>query len=252
MKFHKLVIIIPAYNEENDIFKVIKDIPSIPNLNQEILVIDDGSNDNTAEMAASAGAVVISNKKNLGLGRTFRIGLKEALKRHADIIVNLDADGQYESRQIPSLISPVLNNRQDFIIGNRFLGVPKYDRSLIKKWGNKFVSIFISKILLQLDEIYDIQSGFRAFNSNLAKFLVKSLKGNYTYTQEMMILSSLRKFRIKQIPISFYRRSSGKSRLIKNPFIYLYKILGISMSTYLLYVLKKGTHIKKTNKIKLL
>ena len=249
MKSHKLVIIIPAYNEEKNIFRVIKNIPSLPNLNQEILVINDGSTDATADVAKKTGAIVISNIKNLGLGKTFRIGLKEALKRNADLIVNLDADGQYDPKQIPSLIAPVLNNTHDFVIGNRFTGVPKYDRSLIKKWGNKFVSIFISKILLRLEEIFDIQSGFRAFHRDLAEFLIKTLNGKYTYTQEMLITSSLHNFRIKQIPISFYKRTSGKSRLIKNPFIYLYKILGISMKTYISFILKKE---KNKDKIKLL
>ena len=239
MKFLKLIVIIPAYNEEKKIFNVIRDIPSLPNLNQEILVINDGSTDNTAKIAESAGAIVVSNEENLGLGRTFRIGLEEALKRNADIIVNLDADGQYESKQIPSLIAPILSNTQDLVVGNRFLGLPKYDRSLIKKWGNKFVSIFIAKVLLKMENIIDIQSGFRAFNSRLARCLVNNLAGKYTYTQEMIILSYLYEFKINQIPIRFYARTSGKSRLIKNPFIYLYKILRISMKTYFLHFVKK-------------
>ncbi|MHA1440227.1 MAG: hypothetical protein ACTSPD_21980, partial [Promethearchaeota archaeon] len=115
---------------------------------------------------------------------------------------------------------------------NRFLNDKYLGNNLLKRWGNKFISIFISKILLKQTEIIDIQSGFRAFNRRLAYFLSYYLSERYTYTQEMMILTSIYNFKIKQIPIFFYMRTSGKSRLIKNPFIYLFKILLITLRTY--------------------
>jgi len=232
MNYKKLIIIIPAFNEEKTISDVIKRIPVIHNLKQEIIVIDDGSTDTTALRAKKAGAHVISNKTNQGLGFCLKEGLIAALKNRADIIVNIDADGQYDPGRIPDLINPILMENVDLVIGNRFLGEIKYKMNIIKKWGNKIISIFISKVLLRLEEIYDIQSGYRSINKNLAKILVKVLTSNYTYTQEMIILSSLLGFKMKQISIDFFQRTSGKSRLIKNPFKYLFKVLWVSVRTY--------------------
>ncbi|MFW9945463.1 MAG: glycosyltransferase family 2 protein [Candidatus Odinarchaeota archaeon] len=233
MEYGKLVVLIPAYNEENTIFKVIKDIPSIVNLKQEIIVIDDGSTDSTFKQAKHTDATIISNKKNLGLGFTFKYGLINSLKHGADIIAILDGDGQYNPKNLESLIFPILNNQVDLVIGNRFLYETVYELNFMKKLGNKLLSIFLSKILLRLDQVYDIQSSYRAFNRKIAKFLVRNLKGNYNYAQEMFILCCLYGFIIKQIPVECYKRNSGKSRLIKNPIIYLFKIFWVIFKTYL-------------------
>ncbi len=229
----KIVIILPAYNEEKSIFQVISSIPKISDFNQEVIVIDDGSIDNTQIMAKKAGATVISNDNNLGLGTSFKIGLKEALKHKADIIINLDADGQYDPHQIPFFVKELLKKDWDLVIGNRFLNDKELGHNAIKRWGNKFISIFISTVLARHNEIYDIQSGFRVLNRRCAEFLIKNLLGKYTYTQEMMILCFLYDFKIKQIPIKFYKRVAGKSRLITNPFIYLSKISLIALKTYI-------------------
>ncbi len=233
MKNGKLVVVIPAYNEENTILRVIKNIPSIVNLKQEIIVIDDGSTDKTFKLAKSTGVTIISNMKNLGLGFTFKNGLINSLKIGADIIVILDGDGQYNPKNLESLIFPILNNQVDLVIGNRFLYETIYELNFLKKLGNKLLSVFLSKILLKLDQVYDIQSSYRAFNRKIAKFLVRNLKGNYNYAQEMFILCCLYGFKIKQIPVECYKRTSGKSRLIKNPMIYLLKILWVIFKTYL-------------------
>ena len=229
----KIVIIIPAYNEEGSIVKVIESIPSIKGYYQEIIVVNDGSTDNTLLKAEKTGVKVITNKKNLGLGKTFKIGIKKALSQEADIIVNLDADGQYESKHILLLITKLEKEQLDLVIGNRFLDDKELGKNFIKRLGNKVVSIFISKILLKQKEIFDIQSGFRAFNSLLGKFLLNHLNGDYTYTQEMMIAAIMYNFKIKQIPTKFYKRTTGDSRLIKNPFIYLLKILFITFNSYI-------------------
>lgn len=117
-----LIVMIPAYNEENSLGAVIGEIPrDIPGVDKlEVLVINDGSIDATAEVAKRAGADrVISHKKNMGLGVTFKDGLEEALRMGADIIVNTDADGQYNGAEIPRLIEPILKGEADIVIGNR-------------------------------------------------------------------------------------------------------------------------------------
>jgi len=238
MLFKKIIIIIPAFNEEKNISNVIKSIPPISNLSQDIIVIDDGSIDNTFKHAIKTGAIVISNKKNLGLGISLKVGLINSLKNKADIIVILDGDGQYNPKNLKSLIFPLLNNDADLVIGNRFLFETLYEINFFKKIGNKFISIFLSKILLKLEQIYDIQSSYRAFNKKLGEFLVRNLKGKYNYAQEMFILCCLNNFKIKQIPAECYKRTSGKSRLIKNPIIHLFRILWVSFKTYFRFRIK--------------
>ncbi len=233
-----LIIFVPAYNEEKSIFKLIKEIPSFPNINQKVIVINDGSTDSTSDTAKKAGAIVISNKKNLGLGYSFKIGLVEALKEDADIVVVLDGDGQYNPKHINKLISPILRDEAHLVQGNRFLTGERYESSSIRILGNKFISIFLSKILLRLAEVYDIQSSFRAFNGSLASVLVDEIVGKYNYAQEMFIIASLHGYKIKQIPVQCSKRRYGKSRLIRNPFIYLIKILWVSFRTYLLLRVK--------------
>ena len=233
-----LIILVPAYNEEKSIFNLIKEIPSFPNINQKVIVINDGSTDNTLATAKKAGAIVISNKKNLGLGHSFKIGLVEALKEDADIVVVLDGDGQYNSKHINKLISPILRGEVDLVQGNRFLTCERYESSPIRILGNKFISILLSKILLRLAEVYDIQSSFRAFNGSLAIVIVKEIVGKYNYAQEMFIIASLHGYKIKQIPVQCSKRRYGKSRLIGNPFIHVIKILWVSFKTYLLFRVK--------------
>lgn len=230
----KLFIIIPAYNEEETISKVIQTVPSFSNIDIRIIVIDDGSQDESADVAKKAGAEILSNKNNLGLGNTFMIGLNYSLKNKADIIVILDADGQYDSKDIKRIISPILNNEVDLMIGNRFLyNNTIYQNKFIKRIGNRVLSIFISKLLLRLNVIFDVQCSFRAFNRRLGAFLGSQLLAKYNYAQEMFILSWLYGFKVSQVPIDCYKRISGQSKLIKNSLIHLIKIIWISFRTFI-------------------
>lgn len=112
----KLVVIISAYNEERSISKVIKAIPKVNDRisKTEVIVIDDGSNDRTKEIAEESGAVVVSHNGNRVVGAAFRTGIEEALKRKADVIVNMDGDGQFNPKDIPKLIEPILDKEADF------------------------------------------------------------------------------------------------------------------------------------------
>lgn len=237
----KVIIIIPAYNEERNISWVLKKIPNLLDYTFETIVINDGSEDNTALLAAKRGVIVINNNKNIGLGQTIRKGLVEALKRDADIIVNMDADGQYDPEEIKKLIKPferVERARIDLVLGARLQNI-EFKFGLLKSFGNKIISFLISLFISRKSIISDTQTGFRAISKDLVEVLVKKLKGKYTYTQEMIIHAKLNNFRISEVPIHFYQRRSGKSRLIRNPFIYLFKIVIICAKTYLDYNIKR-------------
>ena len=215
----KIVISIPAYNEEKTVGKVIEDIKEVMNSNKydyNILVIDDGSKDNTREIAKKSGAIVFSHPINQGLAETFRTEMKEALELKPDIIVHTDADGQYLASDIPKLIKPLINGKADIVLGSRFKGKIE-SMPLMKRLGNKAFSKVISNVTKT--KISDGQTGFRAFTQEVAAIDIKS---DHTYTQEQIIRAIREKFRIMEVPVYFAKRKD-KSRLMNNPFEYAIK-----------------------------
>jgi glycosyltransferase involved in cell wall biosynthesis len=246
----ELSILIPAYNEEKTVAKIIQKIPSFLEINKRVILVDDGSIDDTAKVAKKAGAIIISNKKNLGLGKSFKIGLKESLQNKADIIVILDADGQYNPKTIKHLILPILNNEADLVLGNRFFFNTKYELGFLNKLANKILSIFLSKCLLRVENVYDIQSSFRAFNRKFGMCLKIRLKAIYNYAQEMFLLAHFYGFKIKQIPVDCYKREVGKSKLIKFSIFHFLKVFFISLRTFIKLKVVKSTKkniLYKTN-----
>jgi glycosyltransferase involved in cell wall biosynthesis len=213
----KLVVTIPSYNEEKTLGDVITEIPKlIRGIDEiQILVIDDGSTDRTAEMAILSGASkVLTHKHNMGLAQTFRDGLNEAIDMGADIIVNTDADFQYNGTEIPKLIAPVLEGKADIVLGDR--QIDQLDHMPWGNlWGNKLATL-VTRWATGVP-INDAQTGFRAFSRDAA--LRMNLTGDYTYTQETIIQAANKNLRIEQIPVEF-RRREGKSRLISSIFRY--------------------------------
>ncbi len=214
----KIVVTVPAYNEEATIGKIIADIQAVMKQNKynfSINVVDDGSSDQTGETAKKAGAHVYKHPRNYGLAETFRTEMKNCLEAKADIIVHIDADCQYQAADIPRLIKAV-EEGADLVLGSRFRG--KIEKmSILKKMGNKAFSKAVSHITGQ--KISDAQTGLRAFTKDVAKLPIES---THTYTQEQIIRAARQKFRIKEIPIYFAKRHD-KSRLISNPFEYAVK-----------------------------
>lgn len=213
----KIIITIPAYNEEETIGKVINEIPRrIEGIDRiDVLVINDGSTDNTVEEALKAGAdKIVSHKKNFGLGISFRDGLDEGLKMGAGIIVNIDADFQYNAKEIPRLIEPIVNGKADMVLGDR--QIDELDHMPMgKKLGNKLAT-WVTRKVTGLP-IKDAQTGFRAFTREAA--LRMNLTSNYTYVQETLIQAANKNLTVEQIPIEF-REREGKSRLISSLFGY--------------------------------
>lgn len=209
----KLVVTIPSYNEEASLGSVIREIPeAIPGVDQvEVLVVDDGSTDLTVDVAQQAGADrVISHKRNMGLAKTFRDGLNEALSMGADIIVNIDADFQYNAGEIPKLIAPLLAGEADIVIGDRQIdALDHMPRGNL--WGNK-IATWVTRRTTGLP-IRDAQTGFRAFSREAA--LQMNLSGDYTYVQETLIQAANKDLTIVQVPVEF-RKRTGESRLISS------------------------------------
>ena len=212
----KIIVTIPAYNEEKTIGKVVAGISKVMSshrYNYKVLVVDDGSNDKTASISKNAGAIVYSHPKNYGLAETFRTELEQSLKLGADVIVHIDADNQYQADEIPKLVDEIKKGH-DLVLGSRFKGKIE-EMPFIKRLGN----IAFSKVISEITgtKISDAQTGFRAFTKEVARHF--AITSNHTYTQEQIIRAVKHNFRLKEVPIYFAKRHD-KSRLISNPFGY--------------------------------
>lgn len=224
----KLVVMMPAFNEEQTISTVIKEVPRNCCDIVEVLVIDDGSNDNTYNEAIKAGAdKVIKFKKNRGLAPAFRAGLETAIAMGADIIVNTDADGQYDGKEIPSLIKPILDNKADVVLGSRTLGMIE-EMPLSKRLGNSIATLVTRQ--LSGRNISDAQTGFRAFSRDTA--LRMNILSDYTYVQETLMQIAHHDIVMAEVPITFRKRIGGSSRLISNVFKYAGRAGKTIISTY--------------------
>ena len=223
----KLVVQIPAYNEAKVIGSVIKRIPrEIKGIGSvEVLIIDDCSTDKTAEVSKKAGADrVLRQKQNVGLGVNFRKGIEASLRLGADIIVNIDADGQFNPEDIPTLIKPILENKADMVTCSRFLNEElTKNMPWIKKWGNRRFSKLISRITGQ--NFTDTQCGFRAYSKEAA--LRMNISGKFTYTQEVFIDLVSKGMRITEIPLEVKYFQERKSHISGKLRRYGFKSLAI-------------------------
>jgi len=222
----KLVVLIPALNEEKTIKKVIMDIPrKILGIKKvEVLVINDGSTDNTIDEALNGGAdKIVSHRRNMGVGAAFMTGIRNAISMRADVVVTLDADSQFSSDQIPELIVPIQNDQFDMVIGSRFLDTIPKKIPKIKLVGNKIFTKIISWAVGQ--KFTDTQTGFRAYSKDA--LLAISVVNEFTYTQEVLIDLKFKNFRIGEIPVNVVYDEKRKSRVVKNVMNYSLKAFSI-------------------------
>lgn len=205
----KVIVFLPAYNEEESIGNVIRHIPRDfhDSVDVKVLVIDDGSSDQTVEVSNRAGAdYIVSFTKNQGLGAAVRAGLRESFERGADIGVMIDADGEYPADYIPNLLRPIFQGEADYTMGSRFLGTIK-GMKLHRRLGNYCFTVIQSLLLRRW--IYDGQSGMRAFTRPALQHA--EIIHDYNYAQ-VLTLNLVRKgFRVKEVPIPYHVRSTGTS-----------------------------------------
>ncbi len=228
----RLAVIIPAYNEASKIGTVVASIPrSDPGVDHtEVIVVDDGSDDNTSEAARAAGAdVVYRHRQNCGVVNAFASGVTIALHRGADIIVNIDADGQFDPDEIPRLITPIIDGKADVVLGSRLLGRAADSIPTIKRIGNQIVSAIVSVLVGR--RIYDTQCGFRAMSRRAAEAM--DLMRVFTYTQQMVMDLSLKRMRIVEMPVSVTYSKKRRSRVVKSIHSYTFKVVGVMLAVIL-------------------
>ncbi|WP_028581948.1 glycosyltransferase family 2 protein [Desulfogranum japonicum] len=209
----KVIIQIPCFNEEETLPITLQELPrELPGVDKvEWLIIDDGSYDDTVKIAQDMGVDhIVRHTNNQGLARAFMTGIEASLKAGADIIVNTDADNQYNAADIPALIQPILDQQAEMVIGARPIKEIEHFSNI-----KKFLQQFGSKIvrIASRTEVDDAPSGFRAFSRHAAIQL--NVFTEYTYTLETIIQAGQKNISVRSVPIRT-NKDLRASRLVKS------------------------------------
>ena len=205
---NNIIAVIPAYNEETSIENVILLTKKYVN---HIIVCNDGSLDETADIVSKLGVMLINHKKRIGKGCALRALFKEAIKYDADIIITIDADGQHDPYQIPRLLKPILFGESDIVVGSRFLEDSYTDISFIRNIGLR--SLHLLQSILFHTKVTDFQSGFRAFSKKSFITVLNSKEEGYGIESEQLIMASKYGMRLSEIPVSIkYNNLSNTSK----------------------------------------
>lgn len=203
-----VIAIIPAYNESRNIGKIIAETSKYVTI---IIVVDDGSEDNTAELAMSKNTKVIRTRRNMGKGTALKRGLVECLKYNPDIIVTLDADGQHDPADIPKLLEPIKNGEADIVIGSRCDNNSLSEIPMVRGFGLSFIN-FINRSLMK-STIKDSQSGFRAYAKSILSMISNYNSTGYGVETEQLATAELYGFHIVEVPVTIrYRGLENTSK----------------------------------------
>jgi len=204
-----ILVVIPAYNEETRVGKVVLSIKSVVR-EATILVIDDCSTDNTKQEAEKAGAVILSHPINLGYASSLESGYLYALKNEFDIVVQMDGDGQHLAKEIPKILTPVLSQEADIAIGSRYLSVDRgYETSLARRLGQKFFGTIFS--LITKYNISDPTSGFQCLNRRAFRLFASGHFPDDFPDTDVLLIAHYAGLRVKEVPVIMMERSSGIS-----------------------------------------
>ncbi len=234
----KILLIIPAFNEEKNIlnaFNAVKKYNKENKIKYDVIVINDGSTDDTEKILIKNKIPCISLINNLGIGGAVQTGFKYAYENNYDIAVQFDGDGQHDINFVKNIIRPLINNQADCVIGSRFIGnISKYKSTFLRRIGIKLLSIEIN--LFTHKKIKDPTSGFRAFN----KKTIKYLSNNYPleYPEPVSIVMILKnKFKIIEIPVKMKDRKNGVSSI--NSWKSIYYMVNVVLSIFIVSIKEK-------------
>lgn len=224
----KVLMIIPAYNEElnieNTVNKIVKYNKKSSN-NIDYIIINDGSKDNTKEICIKNNYNVINLIHNLGIGGAVQTGYKYALKNNYDVVIQFDGDGQHDENYIDSLVIEI-EKGNNFVIGSRFVS----ELSKFKSTGTRRLGIKILSFLIKLctgKKIYDPTSGFRAADRKVIKLFAERYPTEYPEPESTVELIS-KKFKVKEVPVEMHEREFGTSSI--KPLKSIYYMFSVSIS----------------------
>ncbi|MGM9834527.1 MAG: glycosyltransferase family 2 protein [Bacilli bacterium] len=208
----KVLIIIPAYNEEKNILNVYNSIKNYKKVKYDVIVINDGSKDNTYKVCIDNKIPVINLIHNLGIGGAVQTGYKYALENDYDIAVQFDGDGQHNIDCVKDIIKPIIDEKANLVIGSRFVEKNKigYKATFARLIGIRIISFFIK--LFSGKKVYDTTSGFRACDKDLIKFFSYSYP--IEYPEPVSTVEIVRNgYKFKEVPVIMNERKEGKSSI---------------------------------------
>lgn len=220
----KIGIIIPARDEEESLAKVLDNLP-FPNslMKTKVFVIDDGSEDGTYKVARERGVEVVRHPVSLGVGGALKTGYLLAKEWCADVIVQLDADGEHDPKELDGILQPVLDGKADMVIGSRFINGSPPPLSLTRRVGIRFFSWLLNK--LSGYELTDVTSGFRAFRGEVLDMVM--FPSDKHWAVEMSLLASKNGLTVVEVPITPLKRKGGKSQFHEIMTFMLYPLRAI-------------------------
>ncbi len=215
-----IVVVIPAYNEARHIQTTIARVQPFAST---IIVVDDGSSDDTADRAQCAGALVVQHTENQGKGIALMTGFKKAHDYNPDVVVTIDADGQHIPDEIPRVIAPVLQQQADIVVGSRYLEQTS-DVPMHRIWGHYVFNLLTN--YASGVHLTDSQSGFRAFSSKALDHL-SFQSSSFSVESEMQFIANAYNLRITEVPITILYHDQPKRSVIRHGFIVLNGILNL-------------------------
>lgn len=207
----KILLIIPAYNEEKNIIKTVNSIKNYKKIKLDYIVINDGSLDNTKKVMQENNINFIDLPFNMGIGAAVQTGYKYACYNNYDIAIQFDGDGQHDINSVDKLIEPIINNEADMVVGSRYIdNISAFKSTFSRRMGIKIISALIH--LLSRKKIKDVTSGYRAVN----KKIIEIFAGYYPFDfPEPITNYALLKtdFSVKEVGVNMYERESGISSI---------------------------------------
>jgi glycosyltransferase involved in cell wall biosynthesis len=206
----KRIAIVPALNEEQTLGRVIEEIREFdPGF--EIVVVDDGSTDRTAAVAAAAGAHVLRLPFNLGIGGAVQTGYRFALEHGFELAVQIDGDGQHDPQKLPLILEPVLAGDADIAVGSRFAGSGNYRAPVARRFGIRLFATLVSTIVGQ--RLTDTSSSFRVLNRRSLSLFAREYPHGYLETVEATVMAVRSGLRLEEVPVTMRERAAGQSTL---------------------------------------
>lgn len=229
----RLLVIIPAHNEERSLADVISDIRE--HCVADIVVVDDGSSDGTPAVAEREGVELLRLPFNLGIGSTMQTGYKFAQQEGYDIAIQVDGDGQHDAAYLDTLLQPLMAGECDMVVGSRYLERRDYDGSASRRAGTALFSSILSLMLRQ--KMTDATSGFRAINHRLIELFANEYPRDYPEV-EALLITHMADFSICEVPVSMRLRGGGRSSI--NSFRSVYYMVKVLLALLVVFS-RRGT-----------